>query len=61
VVRREEFPGVVDVTPDSLSQAQCLAEPLDAINYFLEHDTLAPAFAKYVYDVFKLFPLSIVE
>ncbi len=61
VVRREEFLGVVGVTPDSLSRAQCLAEPLDAINYFLEHDTLAPAFAKYVYDVFKLFPLSIVE
>ncbi|KAF6755267.1 hypothetical protein DFP72DRAFT_1045695 [Ephemerocybe angulata] len=29
-----------------------------AIHFFLEHDDLAPAFAKYVYDVLEMFPIS---
>ncbi|KAJ3545838.1 hypothetical protein NMY22_g2280 [Coprinellus aureogranulatus] len=34
-------------------------DPITAIHYFLEHDDLAPAFAKYVYDVLALFPVSL--
>ena len=30
-----------------------------AIHSFLEHDVLAPDFAKYVYDVLKMFPISL--
>ncbi|KAF6750939.1 hypothetical protein DFP72DRAFT_817063 [Ephemerocybe angulata] len=30
-----------------------------AIHFFLEHDDLAPAFAKYVYDVLEMFPISL--
>ncbi|KAF6759272.1 hypothetical protein DFP72DRAFT_1102562 [Ephemerocybe angulata] len=30
-----------------------------AIHFFLEHDDLAPVFAKYVYDVLKTFPISL--
>ncbi|KAJ3501412.1 hypothetical protein NMY22_g18934 [Coprinellus aureogranulatus] len=35
------------------------ADPITAIHYFLEHDELAPAFAKYVYDVLAVFPISL--
>jgi hypothetical protein len=31
---------------------------LQAIHYFVEHDDLAPAFAKFVFDIFRMFQLK---
>jgi 3-methyladenine DNA glycosylase Mpg len=49
----------VGAFPDGMTALQCLTRPLEAVHYFLEHDSLAPAFAKYVYDVFFMFPLRL--
>ena len=59
--RRNLLLSAIDDLPEGLASGQCLLNPLDSVNYFLEHDTLAPAFAKYVYDVFQLFPLTVTE
>ena len=58
VTRRQSFLTQVDNCSDGMTSGQCLAQPLGAIHFFLEHDSLAPAFAKYVYDIFPMFPLK---
>ena len=40
---------------------RCLDEPMDAVHYFLEHDDLAPAFAKFVFGVFLMLPVTLPE
>jgi hypothetical protein len=58
VARRQSFLAEVDAFPDGMTALQCLTRPLEAVHYLLEHDSLAPAFAKYVYDIFLMFHSS---
>jgi hypothetical protein len=53
LARRASFLAQVGAFPDGMTALQCLTRPLEAIHYFLEHDSLAPAFA---YDVFFMSP-----
>ena len=56
VTRRNLFLDRVDDFSDAMTSEQCLQRPMEAVHYFLEHDDLAPAFAKFVFDVFVMFP-----
>jgi hypothetical protein len=57
VEKRNLFLARVDDLGTRTAQ-RCLAEPMEAVHYFLEHDDLAPAFAKFVFDFFVKFPLT---
>ena len=57
VVRRDDFIQHAEYH-DVMTWYEGIRNPLQAIHYFVEHD-LAPAFAKFLFDVFRMFPLKI--
>jgi hypothetical protein len=58
VGRRGEFIRRVEEYQDGMTWYDGITNPLQAIHYFVEHDDLAPAFAKFVFDIFRMFPLK---
>ena len=57
--RRKTFLARVDDFSLTRTSQRCLDEPIDAVHYFLQHDDLAPAFARYVFDVLLMFPIIV--
>ena len=55
VERRDSFFEKVDGFRATVKSGRCKTDPSSSIHFFLEHDDLAPIFAKFVYDVLRIF------
>ncbi|RXW25114.1 hypothetical protein EST38_g743 [Candolleomyces aberdarensis] len=45
----------VDGFKETVDSTRCKVDPIISIHFILEHDDLAPVFAKFLYDVFEIF------
>lgn len=61
--RRWEFLERVEQIAGHELVSRCISDTdesaIIAIHFFLEHDDLAPVFAKFVFDILKKFPISL--